>query len=276
MTFREALKAGEEYLREQKIEDARVDAWYLLEHCCQISRAHYLMKQTELMPDSQYSRYQLLLMERGRHVPLQHITGEQEFMGLPFRVNDQVLIPRQDTEILVEQAAQVLTPGQKVLDLCTGSGCIGISLAKMVPDLYVVASDVSPAALETARDNALRLDAQVHFIESNLFEKIQGTFDLIVSNPPYIPTAAIPKLMAEVQFHEPRSALDGRKDGLHFYREIIRESDFYLKRGGWLMFEIGFDQGEAVSAMMHEKEYTKVKIIKDLAGLDRVVTGRRI
>lgn len=275
MTYREALEKGREYLEKQQIADAQADAWYLMEFCCHMTRARYLMKMPDPMPEAEYARYQSLLLLRGTHVPLQHITGEQEFMGLSFRVNDQVLIPRQDTEILVEQALQEAKSGMRVLDLCTGSGCIIISLVKHCPGLLGTASDISPEALQTARENARRLEAEVTFIESDLFERIHGSFDLIVSNPPYIPTGTIDRLMAEVRFHDPRLALDGREDGLYFYRKIIKDSDLHLKQGGWLMFEIGSDQAEAVSGLMRQAQFTRVRVIRDLAGLDRVVIGRR-
>ena len=275
MTYREALEKGREYLEKQQIADAQTDAWYLMEFCCHMTRARYLMKMPDPMPEAEYARYQSLLLRRGTHVPLQHITGEQEFMGLSFRVNDQVLIPRQDTEILVEQALQEAKSGMRVLDLCTGSGCIIISLVKHCPGLLGTASDISPEALQTARENARRLEAEVTFIESDLFERIHGSCDLIVSNPPYIPTGTIDRLMAEVRFHDPRLALDGREDGLYFYRKIIKDSDLHLKQGGWLMFEIGSDQAEAVSGLMRQAQFTRVRVIRDLAGLDRVVIGRR-
>ncbi|MDO5344373.1 MAG: peptide chain release factor N(5)-glutamine methyltransferase [Lachnospiraceae bacterium] len=275
MTYREALERAGAYLEECRIADARTDAWYLMEYCCHMSRTQYLMKLREPVPEEEYARYQELLQQRGTHVPLQHITGEQEFMGLSFRVNDQVLIPRQDTEILVEQALQQAKAGMRVLDLCTGSGCIIISLLKLCPGLLGTASDISPEALQTAGENARRLGVETVFIESDLFERISGSFDLIVSNPPYIPTGVIDSLMAEVRLFEPRTALDGREDGLYFYRRIIAESGPYLKTGGWLMFEIGSDQGEAVSGLMRRGAFRCVRVVRDLSGLDRVVIGCR-
>lgn len=275
MTYREALEKAGEYLAERQIADAQTDAWYLMEYCCHMSKAAYLMRMKELMPEIEYTRYQELLLRRGAHVPLQHITGEQEFMGFRFLVSDKVLIPRQDTEILVEQALREAKAGMRVLDLCTGSGCIIISLLKLCPGLLGTASDLSPEALGVARENARRLEAEVTFIESNLFERIQGSFDLIVSNPPYIPTGDIGSLMEEVRLYDPGMALDGGGDGLHFYRQIIADSGRYLNRGGWLMFETGSGQGEAVAGLMRREQFTRISVIKDLAGLDRVVIGRR-
>ena len=273
MNYGEALKSGAEYLRSRDIADAEYDAWYLLEFAGHISRAEYLLRRTEKMPKEVYIRYEELLRERGKRIPLQHLTGEQEFMGLSFTVNERVLIPRQDTELLVEEALKRLRPGARVLDLCTGSGCIAISLKKIRPDLDVTASDLSGQALEIARENAKRLRADVDFVQSDLLEELSGTFDMIVSNPPYIPTKTIDTLMEEVRFHDPKMALDGGADGLFFYRRIIAESKSHLTRGGWLIFEIGHDQGETVSHMMMEGSYTGVRVIKDLSGLDRVVVG---
>ena len=273
MNYGEALKSGAEYLRSREIADAEYDAWYLMEFAGHISRAEYLLRRMEKMPKEVYIRYEELLRERGKRIPLQHLTGEQEFMGLSFTVNERVLIPRQDTELLVEEALKRLRPGARVLDLCTGSGCIAISLKKIRPDLDVTASDLSGQALEIARENAKRLRADVDFVQSDLLEELSGAFDMILSNPPYIPTKTIDTLMEEVRFHDPKMALDGGADGLFFYRRIIAESKSHLTLGGWLIFEIGHDQGETVSHMMMEGSYTGVRVIKDLSGLDRVVVG---
>ena len=273
MNYGEALKSGAEYLRSRDIADAEYDAWYLLEFAGHISRAEYLLRRTEKMPKEVYIRYEELLRERGKRIPLQHLTGEQEFMGLSFTVNDRVLIPRQDTELLAEEALKRLRPGARVLDLCTGSGCIAISLKKIRADLDVTASDLSGQALEIARENAKRLMTDIDFVQSDLLEELSGAFDMILSNPPYIPTKTIDTLMEEVRFHDPKMALDGGADGLFFYRRIIAESKSHLTLGGWLIFEIGHDQGETVSHMMMEGSYTGVRVIKDLSGLDRVVVG---
>ena len=160
-------------------------------------------------------------------------------MGYPFYVDEHVLIPRQDTETLAEEALKVLKPGMEVLDLCTGSGCILISLMKMCEGLYGTGSDISEEALEVARKNACRLEVNATFIRSSLFEHISGRYDLIVSNPPYIRTSVIQELQEEVRLHDPFIALDGKEDGLYFYREIIKAGGGYLKPGGYLMFEIG-------------------------------------
>lgn len=282
MTLFEALKKGETYLQEQGIAEAAIDAWYLMQHALkdehgtQIDRTWYLMHQKEEMKAAQYARYQMLLTERGSRRPLQHITGTQEFMGIEFLVNDQVLIPRQDTEILVEEALKYCHEKMQVLDMCTGSGCIIISLMKHAEGIMGTAADVSSEALLVAAENAKRQNVCVDFRQGDLFENIDGTYDMIVSNPPYIPTNEITKLMKEVRCFDPMAALDGKEDGLYFYRKIITKSKIYLKASGWLLVEIGYDQGEAVSEMMKSADFTEVAVLKDLAGLDRVVKGRKI
>ncbi len=265
----------ERRLAEAGIEQPQTESWFLMEAFCGIDRNFYYLHNQEEMPDEQFVRYEQMTDTRCSHVPLQYLTGSQEFMGLEFEVNPHVLIPRQDTEVLVEAVLERLEAGMQVLDLCTGSGCIAVSLKHYRPDCCVTASDVSEQALETAKENGKKNQADITWIHSDLFEKIQGSFDVIVSNPPYIPTAVIETLMPEVREHEPMSALDGAEDGLYFYRKITEESVGYLKDGGFLCYEIGHDQGDSVSAIMEEAGYKKVCVIRDLAGLDRVAIGRR-
>lgn len=275
MKLHEALREGEGILKESGIADASVDAFYLLEYVTGLSRALFLANRKELIDETGLNCYRELIQRRASHIPLQHLTGEQEFMGFPFYVNEHVLVPRQDTEILVEETLRRLKPGMRVLDLCTGSGCIAVSLEKLCPGILAEGADISGAALEVAAKNARRLGASVRWVESDLFEKLTGPYDLIVSNPPYIRTAVIEELSEEVRLHEPRTALDGREDGLFFYRKIIKESAEYLKEGGWLLFEIGYDQGEDVLRLLSEAGYETVPIVQDLAGLDRVAAARR-
>ncbi len=297
MTYAQAVKDAETFLLEHEITDASVDAWLLFSYVTQISRAMFLAERTRQMPKKQYQRYQELLEKRASHIPLQHLTGEQEFMGFPFWVNQHVLVPRQDTETLVETVLLAVSPGMRVLDLCTGSGCIAVSLAKLCPGLMVDAADISEEALAVAMENAGRLEADVAFWQGDLFacrqmcadawrkEKRENacaeaetslppaTYDCIVSNPPYIRTDVIETLSEEVRLHEPYQALDGKADGLYFYRRIITEARSYLKPGGHIFFEIGYDQGEAVKNLLLGDGYTDVEVHQDLAGLDRVVTG---
>lgn len=274
MTYREALGYGEQTLAMADIAEAKVDAWYLLGMACRIDRSFYYLHMTEELPQEQFDEYQIALKKRAEHVPLQYIIGETEFMGLKFRVNSNVLIPRQDTETLVEEALKVVQPGMRVLDLCTGSGCIIISILHNTKQVEGYATDISKQALNVAKENAKLHDAAVMFERSDLFDHITGSFDVIVSNPPYIPTGEMVKLMPEVRLFEPEEALDGKEDGLHFYRRIIAECGGHLNPGGRILFEIGYDQGQAVSGMLLDAGFTGVQVKKDLAGLDRIVIGQ--
>ena len=274
MTLREACLYGQKKLEAAGVPEASLDAWYLLEYITGCKRSHYLAWPEELLSDEQEERYRKLTEKRAERIPLQQLTGEQEFMGLSFLVNDRVLIPRQDTEILVEEALRLLKSGMCFLDLCTGSGCILLSLLHGCPGARGLGADISEEALLVAEANRKRLAPEARLIQSDLFEQIEGNFDLIVSNPPYIKSSEIPGLMEEVRLHEPVLALDGHEDGLYFYRKIVGESCRYLKKGGWLLFEIGYDQGAEVSSILENQGFCEIEVIKDLAGLDRVVKGR--
>ena len=275
MTLREACREGAVRLRKAGVPEAELDAWYLLEWASGVSRSHYLAYPEEKLGEEQERRFSEGLAKREKRIPLQYITGEQEFMGLSFLVNDQVLIPRQDTEILVEEALKYLKPGMRVLDLCTGSGCILLSLLHFCPEAEGTGADLSRGALETAGRNCERLGIQAELVQGDLFENIEGTFDLIVSNPPYIRRAEIQELIEEVRCREPYMALDGHEDGLYFYRRIAEEAPRYLKPGGLLCLEIGFDQAESVSGLLRDRGFGEIETVRDLAGLDRVVRGRR-
>lgn len=275
MTYREAIRLGEKALLIAGVMDAKTDAWLLLEMVCKIDRAFYYMHMEEDLPEEQVSEYEIAIKKRAEHVPLQYIVGETEFMGLKFKVNSNVLIPRQDTETLVEEILKVAAPGMKILDLCTGSGCVIVSILHNVKGVEGFATDISKQALLVAKENAKLNDVTVSFERSDLFENVTGTFDLIVSNPPYIPTEKIAKLMPEVCQFEPMEALDGKEDGLFFYRKIIAECDRYLNPMGRIFFEIGYDQGEAVSELLRCAGFEDIRVIKDLAKNDRVVTGMK-
>ena len=274
LTLQMIYKEGAEILEYAGIPDAKLDAWYLLEYVTGISRASYFGDPKREVPKEQAESYREVILRRAGHIPLQHITGEQEFMGYTFLVNPDVLIPRQDTETLTEEALKFTEPGMKVLDLCTGSGCILISLMKKCHGLTGTGCDISEKALKMARENGRRLQVEASWIQSDLFEQISERFDLIVSNPPYIRTGVIEELQEEVRLHDPWIALDGKEDGLYFYRRIIAESTGYIRDNGAMMFEIGHDQAEDVVRLMEEAGYTQIRVKKDLAGLDRVVTGR--
>lgn len=285
MTYKEIYIAGKERLEAAGIEEASLDARLLLEYVCGTDRNALLVHGDRPVMEVQEHQYQELLKLRENRIPLQHLTGVQEFMGLPFFVNEHVLIPRQDTEILVEEVLKNLHDGMRILDLCTGSGCILLSLLRYTNNCQGLGVDISPEALSIARKNAARLlpesllqeenadRAKLWLLESDLYERVEGQFDVIVSNPPYIPTKVIETLMPEVREHEPWLALDGSEDGLLFYRRIIEGSRAHLKGGGMLFFEIGYDQGKAVSELMERAGFIEVQVTKDYAGLDRVVSG---
>lgn len=269
------LKWGTDELTAHSVDNAALDAWYLLEHIYGISRVDFLIRRNDPFDEVQMKQsadYQALIHRRSEGYPVQYLTGSTEFMGLPFFVNESVLIPRQDTEVLVETALAMMKPECRLLDMCTGSGCILLSLAKLGTVAEGVGVDISEGALKVAERNRENLGLpQVRLVHSNLFESVEGVFDMIVSNPPYIPTEDIEDLMREVRDHEPHLALDGSKDGLLFYRKLAEESGRYLVLGGSLLFEIGYDQGGAVSQLLDQAGFKDIHVKKDLAGLDRVV-----
>lgn len=285
MTYRELYEYGINKLSEAGIDEAALDARLLLEHICHTDRNELLVHGDGIRSDLEKQFYEIVIEKRALRIPLQHITGVQEFMGLEFKVNEHTLIPRQDTEILVEEAMRHVSDGMRILDMCTGSGCILLSLIKYSNECEGVGIDISKEALIVARENASRLGLDADFLCGDLFEPLENyvskktkdrLFDVIVSNPPYIETAVIPTLMPEVREHEPMMALDGMEDGLYFYRKIVDKSIGYIRKGGNLFFEIGYNQGEAVSKLMSDAGYSQVRVIKDYAGLDRVVMGTRV
>ena len=272
-SMKEWMDFGIGYLESRNVADAKTDAWLLMEYAANIDKNYYYMNMHSPMDAGDAEDYYILLERRGEHIPVQYLTGEAWFYGYPFRVNSHVLIPRQDTEILVEEALKLLNPGDHILDLCTGSGCILLTLIKKAK-VTGVGTDLSPEALVVAELNRKLLHVNANWICSDLFEHVGGRFQMIVSNPPYIPTKDIEMLDAEVKDHEPRMALDGDADGLEFYRRIIAGAGSYLTDGGYLLLEVGYNQGPDVSAMMERHGFTNVRVTKDLSGLDRVVTGQ--
>ena len=278
MTYRECYEKGCHILNEAGIEESTLDARLLLEAVCGTDRNDLLAHGEQPVMSQAEEKYLNWIRQRAEHIPLQQLTGEQDFMGLTFSVNEHVLIPRQDTEILVEEVLKELHDGMRVLDMCTGSGCILLSLLHYSNDCEGLGVDLSAEALEVAGRNVLKVltpekAEHAHFLQSDLFEKVEGKFEIIVSNPPYIASAEVEKLMPEVRDHEPRMALDGTGDGLHFYRRIIEEAGKHLVSSGMLFFEIGYDQGQAVSELMRTEGYCDVQVVQDYAGLDRVVLG---
>ena len=268
-------KEGCERLEEAHVPDARLDAWYLLEHVTGISKAAYYADPERGLAEGEVQEYFSYVQKRCSRIPLQHLTGEQEFMGLPFYVNEHVLIPRQDTETLVETVLYAhKNRGISLLDVCTGSGCIAISLAALGKYAHVEAADISNAALLAAEK--ILGAGTVKFRCSDLFSAFapEERFDVIVSNPPYIPSKVIEGLEPEVRDFEPRMALDGTEDGLFFYRKLAEESRSFLKENGAVYFEIGYDQGEAVERLLSGHGFKDTEVIKDLSGRDRVVCGK--
>lgn len=287
-TFHELLTQGTQLLMNAGIEEARLDAWLLLEYTADISRAWYYAHPESEVNEEIASEYFSLCQKRAEHIPLQHLTHQACFMGYDFYVDERVLVPRQDTEVLAEEALHQLRSirNPRILDMCTGSGCLLLSLLMELPDATGTGVDISEAALAVAERNRknLELEKRAVLVQSDTFsgdyfQKNSGNisleYDMLISNPPYIPTEEIGKLMEEVRFHDPVLALDGREDGLYFYRRITEQAGKYLKPGGWLMYEIGCEQGADVSAIMQEEGFTEVAVKKDLAGLDRVVIGKK-
>lgn len=274
--YREIYEEGVQALAAAGIEEAQLDARLLLEHICRTTRQDLLAHGDRKVGEQEQAGYQELIGKRSRHIPLQHLTGVQDFMGLTFRVNENVLIPRQDTEILVEEALRDGCDYVRLLDMCTGSGCILLSLLHYTNNSSGVGIDISEKALQTAKENADWLGVQgAQFRCGNLFAALSEgeKFDVILSNPPYISSGVIAGLMEEVREHEPLQALDGGADGLFFYRRITEEAGHYLNRGGKLYYEIGFDQAQSVTGLLEKHGYKEIRVVKDYAGLDRVVCG---
>lgn len=267
-------REGQQRLKDSGIAEYQLDAWYLLEYITGITKTSYYGEPNREISAELAEDYRKCIEKRAKRIPLQHITGVQAFMGHDFFVNEHVLIPRQDTEVLVEDALDRIEDKMTVLDMCTGSGCILLSILKR-RNVRGTGVDVSKEALKVAEKNREHLKLpEVQWIQSDLFEKVTGSFDVILSNPPYIETKAIESLQEEVRLYDPYIALDGKEDGLYFYGKIIERSKKYIRSGGWLIFEIGYDQAEAVTKLMEQSGYDEIYVKKDLSGLDRVVGAR--
>lgn len=284
MTYRQLYEFGARELAQAGIAEAGLDARLLLEYICHTDRNALLVYGDSERSSLEEQFYREVIARRAARMPLQYITGEQEFMGLSFRVNGHTLIPRQDTELVVEEAMRYLGDGMRILDLCTGSGCILLSLLHYSNRCEGIGIDISPGALAVAKENAARLGLEAVFLEGDLFAPLEEyfaavagddrLFDMIISNPPYIETAVIGTLMPEVREHEPLQALDGREDGLFFYRAILRQAGRYMRAGGWIFFEIGYNQGAAVRALLEEGGFADAAIVQDYAGFDRIAVAR--
>lgn len=254
------------------IVESRIDSWLLAESVLGVSRQDLFLEPEKSISEEQAQKYFEAISERSEHIPLQYITGRQQFMDFGFIVNEDVLIPRPETELLVEKVTSYIKERYvKVLDMCTGSGCIAVSIDRMCANADVTAVDISEKALKVAEENNVNNQGRVTFVQSDLFENINETYDIIVSNPPYIPTSDIDTLMEEVRIHEPRLALDGSADGLKFYREICTNAVNYLNKNGKIFLEIGYDQGQAVPELLRENGFSNIQVLKDLSGNDRMV-----
>lgn len=282
MTYRGWLSRAAERFANCGIEEPEADAWLLLSHEAGIDRLYYSLNGDREITEEKLRALEKLAAGRCSRIPVQQLIGEAWFMGYPFFVDDHVLVPRQDTEVLAEHVLGVLAGKAAVkerplrlLDLCTGSGCILLSILKEMTGILGTGADISQEALVVAKENAVRLGVAASFVQSDLWERIEGSYDVIVSNPPYIARGAMDGLSPEVREHEPLLALDGGEDGLDFYRRIVGQAACHLEDDGELSVEIGYDQGEAVAALMEQSGFVDVQVIRDLAGLDRVVSGKR-
>ena len=275
MNYKEAYENGINELSRVGIPDAGLDARLLLEYICNTSHSTLYAHPDRELSDEEENDYKALITRRANREPVAYILGNQDFMGLNFKVNENVLIPEQDTETLVEEALRFCEDGMRILDLCTGSGCIALSILNFTNDTKAVCTDISDKALEVAALNSenLGLKERAEFVHADLFPAKDGTkYDLVVSNPPYIASSVIETLAPEVKDFEPRLALDGDEDGLSFYRRIINEVPEYLYSNGYLIMEIGYDQGQAVKELLEQdNRYHDIEVIKDYSGNDRVV-----
>lgn len=278
MTIRQAVNWGTQMLKDNGIDNAEHDSFELLSAINGMTRTFYLINGDSLLSEENFLMFEEYIEQRASHIPLQHILGKTWFYGYEYMVNSDVLIPRQDTEILVGEVTKVTRSGDYILDMCTGSGCIGITLAKKFPECRVLGVDVSEKALNVAQSNKHNLEAEnIDFMRSDLFEELNHdiTFNTIVSNPPYIPTKVIEGLQEEVRLHDPILALDGMEDGLMFYRKITAQAGDFLETDGYLCYEIGAEQAADVSDIMKKAGFKDITVVKDLAGFDRVVMGRK-
>lgn len=273
MTIREKLKQASLRLAAAGVPDALVDAAWMLGHILSLKAMEVRAQGERSLTKSQEEAFETLLSRRLAREPLQYILGETSFMGMRFLTRPPVLIPRNDTELLCEQALARLNPGDRVLDLCTGSGAIAVSLKALGPHITVDAGDISPDAITLSKENAALHHATVNFLLGDLFSPFEGQrYDMICSNPPYIPAFELPGLQEEVR-HEPMLALDGGEDGLRFYLEIIRLAPRFLKPGGHLLLEMGDGQGECLRALAAPSFYN-ISIYHDLSGLPRCLAAQ--
>jgi release factor glutamine methyltransferase len=276
MIYSDIYKNASIRLKEAGVPEYQLDARLLLEYVCGTDYNTLLVHGDRDVSPEEEKKYNELIEKRASRIPLAYIVGYQEFMGLTFDVNENVLVPNQDTETLAEEALRELSDGMRFMDLCTGSGCVALSILNYTNDTSCVMTDISDKAIEVATGNRDRLgfSDRAEIVKTDLFPQDDDKkFDMIVSNPPYIRTDVIATLPPEVGKGEPYIALDGGQDGLIFYRRIIENAPKWLYTSGWLMMEIGYDQGDAVAGLMKDGGFHEVEVIKDLGGNDRVVRG---
>ena len=274
MDYKSAYEFGIKELEKAGIVEAKLDARLLLERICNTDHSALIAHPERELTDKELEDFNKFIERRAKREPVAYILGQWEFMGLTFDVSGDVLIPEQDSEFLVEEALRHCEDGMKLLDLCTGSGCIGLSILNFTNDTSAVCTDISDKALSIARKNAekLGLSDRATFEETDLFPKKEEKVDLIVSNPPYIASSVIETLAPEVKDYEPRLALDGDADGLCFYRRIVDMAPSYLYSSGYLIMEIGYDQAEDVRRLLLENgKYHEIEVVKDFSGNDRVI-----
>ncbi len=280
MKISEALKEAVKILEENNISDSKPKARRLLAYSLNRSKEYLIIHEDEEIPEQIYIVYLEKIERLKSHEPIQYILKNQEFMGFDFYVDKNVLIPQPDTENLVEEVINIVEKNNfkqpKILDICTGSGAIAISLAKIIKGSIVYGSDISDEALKIAENNSISNQANVLFMKSDIFKNIfkEFRFNIIVSNPPYIETETIKKLDKEVQ-KEPYIALDGGEDGLKFYREIAEKSKYFLEENGFLALEIGYNQKEKVEEILKENKFRNIYFRKDLAGNNRVIIAQK-
>ncbi len=278
MKIQELMEKGKQKLIENQIEEANIIARVLLQFVLALNRTELLMNQEQKVEEEKRQEYEKAIQKIIEGIPMQYITHKQEFYGIPFYVDENVLIPQPDTEILVEEVVSLAKNQQEdILDIGTGSGAIGIALASNITSANITISDISKKALEIAKKNAIenKVIQKIKLVQSNLFENIEGTFSIIVSNPPYIETEIIKELPKQVQ-NEPILALDGGKDGLTFYRKLVEEAPNYLRQGGYLCMEIGYNQKKAVLELLQNSpRYQHTYSKKDLSGNDRIIIAQK-
>lgn len=284
MNIKELINFGKTTLEKNKVEDAGIIARVLAQYILKMDRNKIVINENSNIEEIDKHRYYLAIIEIIQGMPLQYITNSQEFYGIQMYVNEKVLIPQPDTEILVQEVIKIIEQKNKnkeqkdmeILDMCTGSGCIAVAIATNVQNVNVMLADVSREALEIAKVNAQHTNTteKFKFIQTNMFENVEGKFDIIVSNPPYIETDTIKSLDKQVQ-NEPLLALDGGKDGLKFYRILVNEGYKYLNKDGYLCMEIGYNQKQKVEELLKQNEkYTSIYTLKDFNGNDRVVIAK--